>query len=209
MQRSVRNEGRIDRWINPASGSNAVRLLARHDCVAQPQALLFHAVEQAPRPHKLSGQNSERKHDGDPAWAWSDDHHNSDGQQSKPENDLQIAFCLLKGANRQFLCSVHEFESRSWPLSLLDARERIKYQHAREIPSQKSLWPLNPSLISMHVPAMRCHHWVSAMYRVGKKQSAPAKTSGLAGVGNPCCLSGKSGPRICCRAKIRDENFVA
>ncbi len=76
-------------------GSGASWFGARKDGIAKSDSLLLHTIEQAARPNEFSGQDAQRQHNREPAGAWSDDHQDSQSEQSEPEENLQEALRLL------------------------------------------------------------------------------------------------------------------
>ena len=68
--------------------------------------MLFHPVEQAPRPNEFRGQNAQSEHDGQPAGTRRGNHYDPRNEQSEPEQNLQEALGLLQRLHQHFFISI-------------------------------------------------------------------------------------------------------
>jgi len=99
--------------------SGAANAQGKTKCISQAQALLFHALEQALGPDVFRGQDTEAKDNNEPPRAGSEDHDQTENEESEPEEDLHEPLSLFQSVNE------HRFKSRQAENVATDCRSII------------------------------------------------------------------------------------
>src|SRR4029077_9909100 len=90
------NEDGSEAGKSSERGSGLVSAFAREDRIADANALLFHAVEEAARPYEFRGEETKAESDCQPPWAWRDEHDDAQCEKREAEEDLQEALRMLE-----------------------------------------------------------------------------------------------------------------
>jgi len=133
--------------VSRRKGSSVIRFFAWHHRVADAHAVLFQAIEQAPRPDEFRRQNTQSEHDGEPARARSRDHHDSQCEQREPNQHSDQPLGLLERMDQHrrsrftriacargrsidlspVRCSSTNYVSAGTPISIVKASRRLKF----------------------------------------------------------------------------------